>query len=73
VSYDVVIFVVLIVGAIVTTIGTAKALVKSDEFYFDGPLSIAFFALCAGLIWPIAIPLGILTKWIRNLQERKQS
>ena len=70
---SIVIFLILIVGAIATTVGTAKALVKSDEFYLDGPLSIAFTALCAGLVWPIAIPLGLLTRWIRNLQERQES
>ena len=70
---NLIIFLGLTAGAVLTTIGTAKALVKSDEFYLDGPLSIAFFALCAGLVWPIAIPLGLLTKWIRNLQERQES
>jgi hypothetical protein len=68
-----IIVLVLIVGAVVTTVGTAKVLVKSDDFYNDGPLSIAVSALLAGLVWPLAIPLGLLTRWIRNLQERQES
>jgi hypothetical protein len=67
-----IIVLVLIVGAVATTIGTAKVLVKSDDFYNDGPLSIAISALLAGLVWPLAIPLALLTAWIRNLQERKE-
>jgi len=62
----------LIVGAVTTTIGTAKVLVKSDDFYNDGPLSIAVSALLAGLVWPLAIPLALLTGWIRKLQERQE-
>ena len=67
-----IIVMVLIVGAVVTTIGTAKVLVKSDDCYNDGPLSIAVSALLAGLVWPLAIPLALLTAWIRNLQERQE-
>ena len=71
-SYHIVILLILIVGAIITTIGTAKVLVKSDDFYLDGPLSIAISALLAGLVWPLAIPLALLTAWIRKLQERQE-